>query len=493
MESSCDSENERENKLKSQIEALQLMRLKNEDNSFLRIVEMTSLEKLAIYRDAYPLLHARKFLLKVFFYFTFVCEVVVKNPLFEFVSFSIILFNTVVLAMDDPVDTSGTGLSDRLDSLFLALYSAELTLKVLGFGKRFFKDFWNIFDSVIVLFSWGDFFLKEFDYKLTALRSLRVLRPLKTISTIKKLKILILTIFASIPFLLEILLILGFVYLMFAIGGLHIFQGVLKKRCFSLETGSAHPGNVICDSDDICPGGFVCGKMFSNPNWGVTNFDNIGSSLLMVFQVTTLEGWFPIMESLVSAFSGFIDSIILVYFIMLIFIGNFFILNLTLAVIIVKFNESHESKKEVKDRLRHRLDCECQVSLNFSKMAKCGYFRHLRLDPKGKGPCHKKVVAAKKKASVIKVSQQFRFKYKAKGARLKEGESLTKEEESKSVINEFVKGIRCQQDTQLKEVSLSGIPNLSFNASGMKRYSNLFRSGQQSVGFDSRNGRLYFP
>jgi len=41
-----------------------------------------------------------------------------------------------------------------------------------------------------------------------------------------------------------------------------------------------------------------------------------------------------------GAFNGFFELIIVFYFISLVFIGNFFILNLMLAVITHKFNES---------------------------------------------------------------------------------------------------------------------------------------------------------
>lgn len=40
------------------------------------------------------------------------------------------------------------------------------------------------------------------------------------------------TIFKSIPFIIDILFILFFVYIIFAIGGLVLFNGVMKKRCF---------------------------------------------------------------------------------------------------------------------------------------------------------------------------------------------------------------------------------------------------------------------
>ena len=40
-----------------------------------------------------------------------------------------------------------------------------------------------------------------------------------------------------------------------------------------------------------CPNGTVCREYWDGPQYGITNFDNIGQSMLTVFQCITLEGW----------------------------------------------------------------------------------------------------------------------------------------------------------------------------------------------------------
>ncbi len=62
---------------------------------------------------------------------------------------------------------------------------------------------------------------------LNSLRSLRVLRPLRTISTIKELRMIITALFGAIGLLLNSLIILMFFFIVFAIGGLQLFSGVL--------------------------------------------------------------------------------------------------------------------------------------------------------------------------------------------------------------------------------------------------------------------------
>lgn len=94
------------------------------------------------------------------------------------------------------------------------------------------------------------------------------------------------------PILLDTMAILFFFFAIFAIAGVNLLSGVLKQRCMNLQTGKIHPDDEpICGGNVNCPGGYFCGKTNQNPNFGVTNFDNVMYSFLCVFQSVTLEGW----------------------------------------------------------------------------------------------------------------------------------------------------------------------------------------------------------
>lgn len=67
---------------------------------------------------------------------------------------------------------------------------------------------------------------------------------------------------------------------------------------------------------------------YQNPNFGVTSFDNILSAWLTVFQCITLEGWTSVMYDAMDGTSGWAA----LYFVLLIFFGGFFLLNLALGV-----------------------------------------------------------------------------------------------------------------------------------------------------------------
>lgn len=62
--------------------------------------------------------------------------------------------------------------------------------------------------------------------------------------------------------------------------------------------------------------------------WGINNYDNLGSAMITIFQVTTLDGWTPIMNFYEEADSRVISWF---FYITLVILCNFFILNLTIG------------------------------------------------------------------------------------------------------------------------------------------------------------------
>jgi hypothetical protein len=65
-------------------------------------------------------------------------------------------------------------------------------------------------------------------------------------------------------------------------------------------------------------------------DWGIPNFDNLGSALYSIFQIVTLEGWNKLMYNHYNATSPYFLSI---YFSLVVIIGAFFVINLMLAAI----------------------------------------------------------------------------------------------------------------------------------------------------------------
>ena len=287
----------------------------------------------------------------------------------------LIVVNSIFLALEDPKQEVQADFLEASEGIFLYLYTIEMVLKILGLGfvlnrGSYLRDPWNLLDFVIVMSGYIPLFIQgNSGVNLSGLRSLRVLRPLKTVTAIKKLRSLIITIFSAIPYLLEIMVVLVFVFLIFAIAGLQLFSGLLQNSCTDKLTGKVYidyvnnQGPFLCTSTS-CPTGsaiinspssnfteLMCAKNNQNPDFGFTSFDNIFSAFLQVYVITTLEGWTQVMTYVQRTFG----YVLCIYFIMIVFIGAFFLINLTLAVITIKFNESQEiSKKEEEIRLKNR-------------------------------------------------------------------------------------------------------------------------------------------
>ena len=84
-------------------------------------------------------------------------------------------------------------------------------------------------------------------------------------------------------------------------------------------------------------------------NYGVTNFNNFGFALLTIFQCTTLQGWTDIMYIMQDAHSAWFASI---YFPLVIIICSFFIMNLTVAVMLENFSRINKSTDSLKKKAK---------------------------------------------------------------------------------------------------------------------------------------------
>ena len=89
--------------------------------------------------------------------------------------------------------------------------------------------------------------------------------------------------FSAIPLLQDTMVILMFFFIILSIAGSNLMGGLLKSRCVSVQTGKLHEDDMICGGEQSCPGGYFCGKTNANPNFGVSNFDNVSYSMLAVF------------------------------------------------------------------------------------------------------------------------------------------------------------------------------------------------------------------
>ena len=84
-------------------------------------------------------------------------------------------------------------------------------------------------------------------------------------------------------------------------------------------------------------------------NFNVINFDHIGSAFLTIFQCITMEGWTNVMYIYQDAFDYyFVTS----YFITCIIICSFFLLNLTIAVMLMEYEKLDKDDSSASHKLQ---------------------------------------------------------------------------------------------------------------------------------------------
>ncbi|XP_062454329.1 voltage-dependent P/Q-type calcium channel subunit alpha-1A [Rhea pennata] len=291
-------------------------------------------------------------------------------PPFEYMILATIIANCIVLALEQHLpDEDKTPMSERLDDTepyFIGIFCFEAGIKILALGfalhkGSYLRNGWNVMDFVVVLTGILATVGSQFD--LRTLRAVRVLRPLKLVSGIPSLQVVLKSIMKAMIPLLQIGLLLFFAILIFAIIGLEFYMGKFHTTCFDLVTDEIKV-EVPCGTDEparICPNGTKCKKYWEGPNYGITQFDNILFAVLTVFQCITMEGWTDLLYYSNDA-SG--NTWNWLYFIPLIIIGSFFMLNLVLGVLSGEFAKERERVENRRAFLKLRRQQQIERELN---------------------------------------------------------------------------------------------------------------------------------
>ncbi|XP_051525705.1 voltage-dependent R-type calcium channel subunit alpha-1E-like [Myxocyprinus asiaticus] len=298
-------------------------------------------------------------------------------PPFEYMILATIIANCIVLALEQHLPGEDkTPMSKRLEKTepyFIGMFCFEAGIKIIALGFVFHKgsylrNGWNVMDFIVVLSgilaTAGAHMNISLD--LRTLRAVRVLRPLKLVSGIPSLQIVLKSIMKAMVPLLQIGLLLFFAILMFAIIGLEFYSGKLHSHC---EAERNISDNETVDSSDSeypcgvrkCPNKYKCSDNWTGPNDGITQFDNILFSVLTVFQCITMEGWTTVLYNTNDALGPTWNWL---YFIPLIIIGSFFVLNLVLGVLSGEFAKERERVENRRAFMKLRRQQQIERELN---------------------------------------------------------------------------------------------------------------------------------
>ncbi|XP_043384313.1 voltage-dependent T-type calcium channel subunit alpha-1G isoform X2 [Chelonia mydas] len=347
---------------------------------------------------------------------------------FERLSMLVILLNCVTLGMFHPCedmacDSPRCRILQSFDDFIFAFFAVEMIVKMIAlgiFGKKcYLGDTWNRLDFFIVIAGMLEYSLDLQNVSFSAVRTVRVLRPLRAINRVPSMRILVTLLLDTLPMLGNVLLLCFFVFFIFGIVGVQLWAGLLRNRCFLPENFSL-PYTVEMEryyqteNEDENP--FICSQPRENGmrycrsiptrreeglectldfyayndttntscvNWnqyytncsagehnpfkGAINFDNIGYAWIAIFQVITLEGWVDIMYFVMDAHSFYN----FIYFILLIIVGSFFMINLCLVVIATQFSETKQRESQLMKEQRVRYLSNASTLASFSEPGSC--------------------------------------------------------------------------------------------------------------------------
>jgi voltage-gated sodium channel len=228
---------------------------------------------------------------------------VIETPLWERTITALIVVNAVTLGLE----TSQTAVArfgpllEALDRAILAIFVAELLVRMFVHGLRFWRDGWSVFDFFIVAVA-----LVPATGSFSVLRALRVIRVLRLISTVRSMRRVVAGLLHAIPSMGAVIALLLLIFYVFSVMATKLY-------------GASYP----------------------------QLFGTIGTSAFSLFQVMTLEGWAaeivrPVMETYPHAW---------LFFIIFILITSFAVLNLFIGIIVDSMQREHESEL-AEDRLR---------------------------------------------------------------------------------------------------------------------------------------------
>ena len=314
------------------------------------------------------------------------CFKIASSQRFEQVTIGLIILNTAVMASDhNRMPRMQEQANEYVNYFLFAYFVVEMIIKLIGFGPRgYAKDQMNLFDGFVVLMSCvevvvGFISSDNGNNYLSVLRTFRLLRVFKLARSWKQLNDIITTMFKSLAGISYLSLILLLFMYVFALLGMQLF-GYEFIDCGGYGIEAANK-NCPAGMTKECPDHFDCyapcessqlgqwvtfvgaegglggecvkyGGAKWNPNkrteeavseeylvwlgrseYARHSFDNIFWAFITIFQILTGENWNEVM------YDGMrhTNSWTCVYFIVLVVLGNYIILNLFLAILLDNF------------------------------------------------------------------------------------------------------------------------------------------------------------
>lgn len=231
---------------------------------------------------------------------------ITSKPLFDWLMILVILASTGFLAAESPTDHVENlpivALYRKMDYVFISLFAMDAIIRITATGviltpQAYFRDFWNIFDFVILV----SMCIDTFYFQRTALqasqgiarffRALRAVRPFRLVNQFDGLRDLLKVAHKGWKEVVMALVLTFLIFFPFSVWGVNLWAG---KFAF------CNDGSVVGKED--CIGEYwnqvdtegvqlvLVPRVWGNPFY--YNFDNIFWAFLTLFQISSEEIWF---------------------------------------------------------------------------------------------------------------------------------------------------------------------------------------------------------
>ncbi|XP_077665630.1 sodium channel protein type 5 subunit alpha-like isoform X4 [Eretmochelys imbricata] len=265
----------------------------------------------------------------------FIFDIVSKQA-FDVSIMILICLNMVTMMVEtDDQSLDKVNILHKINMLFVAIFTAECSIKMLALRHYYFTNGWNIFDFVVVILSIVGTVLSDIIQKyffsptlFRVIRLARIGRVLRLIRGAKGIRTLLFALMMSLPALFNIGLLLFLVMFIYAIFGMANFAYVKKEQGI----------------DD----------MF--------NFQTFANSMLCLFQITTSAGWDGLLNPILNTGPPYCDpnlknangskgdcgspAVGILFFVTYIIISFLIVVNMYIAIILENFSVATEESTE---------------------------------------------------------------------------------------------------------------------------------------------------
>lgn len=225
------------------------------------------------------------------------------NKLFELLVITVIIISALEIgAKTFELPNSALSVTKVLDVFITVFFLFEISIRFIvdEDKKNFFKQGWNVFDSLVVAISLIP--INDSEMALLA-RLIRVFRVLRMISVVPELRVLINSLIKALPQLGYVVLLMFIIFYIYAAVGSFIFNEINPKL------------------------------------WG-----DIAISMLTLFRIMTFEDWTDIQYETMEVY-----PMSWIFYLSFIFFTAFAFLNMVIGIVVNVMEEEHRSAREEKE------------------------------------------------------------------------------------------------------------------------------------------------